>query len=130
MKTIIIVFVLALFLNGCLSTNPNAIMPAQEINKYLEHNCSTLAEKANEITLQSTELKQTLQNRADLDGGMFAVSMLIAWPALFAIQGEDKDTSTLYGKIKGELLNIQEADIVNKCNIEFSKETLSIVSIK
>lgn len=129
MKKQIISLISIVFLAGCNATHPDAIMPQQENNKYLSYSCSNLEQEAIKISSQTIALKSQLKDDADFDGAMFAVGMLVAWPVLFAIQGDDKDTTKLYSKIKGELLNIQEADILNECNIIFDDNTLSIVRL-
>ncbi len=129
MKAILTSLTAAVLITGCVSTHPDSIMPKQEVNKYKKYSCADLETKANEITSQTIKLKKQLKNKADINGVMLTVGLLVAWPALLAIQGDDKDTTELYSKIKGELLNIEEADMLNNCNIQFSKDTLSIVNI-
>lgn len=128
MKIISNIIVIVLF-TGCAASRPNTIMPKQENNKYIDYTCSDLEVRANEITSQSIELKKQLDNNYQNDDTKLIVGVLVAFPVLFSIQGNDKDLTNLYSKIKGELLNIQEVNIQNKCNIQFSKDTLEIISI-
>lgn len=92
-----------ILLSGCVATNPDAIMPKQKTNNYMEYSCLELEIKANEITSQSIELRKKLNDDSEYDNVMFAVGVLVAFPALFAIQGDDKDTTKIYSNIKGEL---------------------------
>jgi hypothetical protein len=128
MKIINNIIVIVLF-TGCVAQKPNSIMPQQQNNKYVDYTCSDLEIKANEITSQSIELKKHLQNNHQNDDTKLIIGVLIAFPVLFAIQGNDKDMINLYSKVKGELLDIQEVNIQNKCNIQFSKDTLEIINI-
>ncbi len=58
--------------------------------------------------------------KATRDAVAMGVGLIIFWPALFAIGGNDQQTAEL-ARLRGEMEAIEQASTRKKCNIHFRR---------
>jgi hypothetical protein len=50
------------------------------------------------------------------DEAAMAIGMILFWPALFALEGGDKEEAAEYSRLKGEINAMEQVAILNDCS--------------
>ena len=89
MKTILTTIAVLSLVAGC-ATPPDQIAPAYvSPAMFGAMSCPALRVEAARINAQVATLTGVQQSAADSDSAMMGIGMLIFWPALLAMQGDD-----------------------------------------
>ena len=98
-----IICLLFLATSGCAS-KPGAI-PADYVSplKYTAFSCDVLTAERERMLDSLVELYRHQNKDVSDDSAAMAVSMLLFWPALFALSGGKEDVAGALGKLKGEV---------------------------
>ncbi|OQX41093.1 MAG: hypothetical protein B0D88_02725 [Candidatus Sedimenticola endophacoides] len=62
------------------------------------------------------ELMGILDDRAENDEAAMGIGMILFWPALFALEGNDGPETAEYSRLKGEINAIEEVSAVKGCD--------------
>ena len=87
--------------------------------EYKDYDCDMLQAEAIRVTRQASELGARVNDTAETDDAQMAVGMILFWPALFFLEGEETADTHQYAELKGRITAIEEASIRKKCGIEF-----------
>lgn len=113
-------FLLILILQGCTTaqqaTEVNAIRIS--IAPYLNMDCATLTTELNFLYREASLSSQQVDAKYNSDKNAEVVAWILFWPAAFAIDGNQEEAAKLAG-IKGQIEAIQEALIINGCQVRY-----------
>jgi hypothetical protein len=103
----------AITLSAC-AADPDSIAPAYVSPMlYDSYTCAQLNREAQRLSGQLAQVTNQQQQAANNDAAMTAVTLVLFWPALFAIGGGDQ--SGELARLRGEAQAIQQAAIQKGC---------------
>lgn len=117
MKKLILSLVIALAMGAC-TTNPNKI-GANYVSpqKYANYDCQQLALEASNIERKVNDLYGHLKKENSKDKWATGVGVVLFWPALFFLAGNENVNEAEYAQLKGDYEAIQSAQVQKKCTI-------------
>jgi hypothetical protein len=65
-----------------------------------------------------TPISARQDEKASSDAGAMAIGMILFWPALFLLDGDEESASEV-ARLKGEMDAIEQANIQKNCGIQF-----------
>jgi hypothetical protein len=105
-------------LGGCASASsditPAYISPVM----YQQYTCPMLAQEAMGVSSRAASLSGAQDSKRTQDGLATAAAVVIFWPAAFFVGG-DKQTAAELAQMKGQMVAIEQASVLKKCNIQF-----------
>ena len=104
-------------LAGCASKSTSIAPSYVSPTAYKNYDCDALTVEYARVIQESQKVNNQQDDIASNDKTSVAVGMII-WPALFFIEGDDVEE--VVATLKGELIAVEQASILKKC------ETLSI----
>lgn len=117
-------FLLILLVQGCTTaqqaTEVNAIRIS--IAPYLKMDCATLTTELNFLYREASLSSQQVDAKYNTDKNAEVVAWILFWPAAFAIDGNQEEAAKLAG-IKGQIEAIQEALVINGCQLRYQAPT-------
>ena len=87
---------------------------------YDQYNCQQIAQEAERISARVQQAAGAQNKQATSDAVATTVGIVIFWPALFFIGGDDATTYEL-ARLKGEIEAIERASIAKNCGIVFQQ---------
>jgi len=112
------IVVLGAALCGCASSSaeitPAYISPVI----YQSYSCQQLALEAQAVSTRAASLSGVQDSQRTKDQWTTAAAVVIFWPAAFLVSG-DKQTAAELSQMKGQMVAIEQASIVKKCDIKF-----------
>jgi hypothetical protein len=109
---------LAATLAGCASSaadiTPAYVSPVM----YQSYTCQQLALEAQGVSTRAAALSGAQDSQRTKDTVATTAAVIIFWPAAFLVGG-DKQTAAELAQMKGQMVAIEQASIVKKCNIQF-----------
>jgi hypothetical protein len=118
MKTVSCVVAAAIAVAGC-AKGPDSIS-ATYVSPigYQHYSCEQIAAEATRLSNKASELAGIQQKKANSDAVAMGVGLVLFWPAMFMIRGNDEKTAEL-ARVRGEMEAIQQASIEKNCGIQF-----------
>ena len=113
--TLLVVAVLA----GCAADTSQVRPTYISSAEYDDYTCERLRGEATRITRQVHEVGARVDKTAATDDAQTAVGMILFWPALFFLEGEDTADTHRYAELKGRMNAIEETSIRKNCGIRF-----------
>ena len=110
----------ALLCAGCATRADNIAASYTSPNTYASYTCAQLKEEAQRVSGRATTAIGAQNSKATNDAIMTGVGAVIFWPTLFFIKGDGASASDV-ARLKGEMEAIEQASIMKKCGIVFSK---------
>lgn len=114
MKFTAAVTALAFGLVGCATSSKDIASAYISPMQYQNYDCDQLNAEATRLNVRAQQLGGRLDEAANNDKALVAVSLLLFWPAAFAVGGT-KQQEAEYARLKGEADAIQQAAIGKKC---------------
>ena len=118
MRNDLAIAVLCAALGGCASSSaeitPAYISPVI----YQSYSCQQLALEAQAVSTRAASLSGVQDSQRTKDQWTTAAAVVIFWPAAFLVSG-DKQTAAELSQMKGQMVAIEQASIVKKCDIKF-----------
>jgi len=87
---------------------------------YEVYSCAKIAAEAQRVTARAGEIAGVQNQKASADAGVVAIGLIVFWPALFLVHGNDEQTGEL-ARLKGELEALEQASIQKNCGIQFQR---------
>ncbi|MDD4942729.1 hypothetical protein [Rhodoferax sp.] len=113
-KLILTILCVSVSLVGCTTSSKdiatNYVSPIQ----FQSYDCDQLQSEAVRIQSRVSQLGGRLDEAASNDKTITGVSMILFWPALFALGGT-KQQEAEYARLKGEYDAIQQSSVNKKC---------------
>jgi len=126
-RTIALALVIALA--GCAKSSEEVstsyVSPIQYANhdcgqlrgeQYANHDCGQLRGELTRVNRQLVQKMRSQDGRADSDALATGVGVVLFWPALFFIKGDDEHAGEL-ARLKGEFNEIEQSAIEKRCNL-------------
>jgi len=115
MKKATISFLILAFLTGC-ATSPDKISatyvsPVQ----YQGYTCNQIEQELARVERKVFEVSGKQKGEADKDAAAMAIGLILFWPALFFLAGEDRKDEL--ARLKGEIEALECIAIQKECNI-------------
>ncbi len=85
---------------------------------YQHYSCDQISAEATRLSHKAQELAGVQQKKAQGDAVAMGVGLVLFWPALFMIKGNDEKAGEL-ARVRGEMEAIQQAAIQQNCGIQF-----------
>lgn len=85
---------------------------------YQSLSCNQLAAEASRTSVAAATATGQQSRAATKDKVVMGVGVLIFWPTLFLLNGDDAQTAEL-ARLKGEMDAIEQTSIAKKCGIQF-----------
>jgi hypothetical protein len=86
--------------------------------QYDGYDCRQLGEEAQRISSRAGMVAGTQDEKANKDALAMGVGLIIFWPALFALSGNDQQTAEL-ARLRGEMEAIEQVSVRKRCGIQF-----------
>jgi hypothetical protein len=87
---------------------------------YENYTCPQLAEEASRVSARAAQSAGIQDQKASNDAVAMTVGLIIVWPALFFIKGNDENTAEL-ARLRGQMDAIEQASIRKRCGITFQR---------
>lgn len=110
----------AIALCGCAKSADKITAAYVSPLTYQQYDCTQIGMEAERISARVQELTGTQNKKATNDAVVTTVGVVIFWPALFFIGGDDATTAEL-SRLKGEMEAIERVSIEKKCGIVFER---------
>lgn len=85
---------------------------------YDNLNCRQIAEEATRVSQRAAEAAGAQDSQANRDNAVTAAAIVIFWPAAFFVGG-DKAQAAEVGRLKGEMVALEQASMKKSCRIQF-----------
>jgi hypothetical protein len=107
-------------MGGC-AHNSNQI-PAAYVSPYQFDylTCRQLSDEAQRLSARAAQLAGVQDEKATRDAVATAVGVVVFWPALYLVGGNDLQTAEL-ARLRGELEAIEQVSIRKRCGIRFQR---------
>jgi len=112
------IVVLGAALCGCASSSAEITPAYISAVIYQSYSCQQLALEAQAVSTRAASLSGVQDSQRTKDQWTTAAAVVIFWPAAFLVSG-DKQTAAELSQMKGQMVAIEQASIVKKCDIKF-----------
>jgi hypothetical protein len=120
----------SLMLPAC-ATAPSKISAAYVSPlKYQSYDCAQIGLEQASIEQRTTTLYHTLKKRNTSDKVMMGVGLVVAWPALLFMKGNNSAQNAEYAQLKGDYEALRSASVTKKCELQFSTDLAATVAGK
>ncbi|KQT57594.1 MULTISPECIES: hypothetical protein [unclassified Aureimonas] len=120
MKRLAFAAMTLLSLAGCAKRSENISAVYVSPMAYRGLSCEELAEEAQVISSRAIVATGAQDKQAGKDVAVTTVGVVLFWPALFFIDGNDEKAAEV-ARLKGEMQAIEDTSRRNNCKIEFAK---------
>jgi hypothetical protein len=119
MKTAAAVTALSIAVAGCASASKDVMPTAVSPYRYSHYDCQMLAAELDRVMVNVHNLTGRIDEAAKNDQALMAVTLVLFWPAAFALGNKSQEAE--YAYLKGQADAIQQVAIVKKCqNLMFA----------
>lgn len=87
---------------------------------YEGYSCAQLSEEAMRVSSRAAQAAGVQDQKATGDAVAMGVGLIIFWPTLFFIKGNDENSAEL-SRLKGQMDAIEQASIRKRCGITFQR---------
>ncbi len=108
-------------LAGCASSSSDVVASYVSPLAYERHSCTQLQQEAERISARAVQLSGSQDGARTRDTIATTVGVIVFWPALFAVRGDNATTAEL-ARMKGEMEAIERVSIQKKCGIQFQTQ--------
>jgi hypothetical protein len=110
----------AALMAGCASRSSEVTATYVSSIQYHSHTCKQLTAEAENISARAVQLSGAQDSKATRDAVATTVGVVVFWPLLFAVRGDDNTTAEL-ARMKGEMEAIEHASVQKNCGIKFQR---------
>ena len=115
MRRFVSIFLLLSFLSACASSpdkiSPSYVSPLQ----YQGYTCNQIGQELIRVNNRILQVTGHQRKEADKDAAAMGVGLVLFWPALFFLAGDDKKEEL--ASLKGEYEALEKIAIQKECNI-------------
>lgn len=91
---------------------------------YEAYSCEQLGLEAQRVSARAGQLSGQQDQQANKDAVAVGVSLILFWPAVFLIKG-DNTTAAELSRLKGEMNTIEQVSIQKQCGFQFNTDAQS-----
>jgi hypothetical protein len=114
-KKILAAILLSMFMVSCASDPSDLQTTYVNPSQFASYDCQQIENALTTKNNRLSSLYTTLQNEANADKWQTGVGLLLFWPTLFFLEGNDGPEATEYRRLKGEVEALGEAANRKKC---------------
>lgn len=114
LKTTAALTAICIALAGCATASKDIATASVSPLQYSNYDCSQLSAESLRLSTRVQQLGGRLDQAATNDAALMAVTLVLFWPAAFALGGT-KQQEAEYATLKGEAEAVQQAAIAKKC---------------
>jgi hypothetical protein len=118
MKNISIAALAGTLIAGCATESADIAASYVSPMQYQNLSCSQLTQEAQRVSTRVAQVSARQDEKASSDAGAMAIGMILFWPALFLLDGDEESASEV-ARLKGEMDAIEQANIQKNCGIQF-----------
>ena len=120
MKRLVICAVAAL-LAGCAADTSQIKAVAVSPAEYEDFSCKQIEQEARRLSLLAKDIGVRVDKTASDDDAQTAIGLILFWPALFFLEGEETADTQEFARLKGEFIALQKAAVQKECDIDFEQ---------
>ena len=120
MRTSVLALIGAIVVAGCAKDASQVGATYVSPILYENYTCPQLAEEAQRVSSRASQAAGIQNQKATNDAVAMGVGIVVVWPALFFIKGNDENTAEL-ARLKGQMDAIEQASIRKRCGIKFER---------
>ncbi len=109
-----------LLLSGCATAANQITTASVSTVGYSGMSCPQLEAEAHRVAARANDLGAQQDAKANQDAIVMGVTLLVFWPAAFAIQGNGATAAEL-SRMKGELVAMEQVSVSKGCQIAFPR---------
>ena len=94
---------------------------------YESYTCPQLAEEAQRVSSRAASAAGVQDQKATNDAIAMTVGLVVVWPALLFIKGNDENSAEL-GRLRGQMEAIEQISIRKRCGITFQKPAPAVAA--
>ena len=118
----------SVMLSAC-ATHPNKISAAYVSPiKYQGYDCQQVGLEQNNIEQRTNTLYHRLKGRNNSDKWMMGIGLVVAWPALLFMKGNNGAENTEFAQLKGDYEALRQTSVQKKCELTFANDLSQTVS--
>jgi hypothetical protein len=121
MKKIVLSLVCLSFVSACASKSENIQATYVSPLQYQSYSCSQLEQEISRVSRKVSEISGSQDKQASGDAVAMGVGLVIFWPALFFLIGDDKKEEL--ARLKGEFDALEQSAIQKNCSIAKTIQT-------
>jgi hypothetical protein len=87
---------------------------------YQNFTCDQLRQEAERVSIRAQDLAGVQDKKAKNDAVATSVALVVFWPAVFLVGGDNADTAELR-RMKGEMDAIEQVSLEKRCDIQFRR---------
>lgn len=106
-------------LTGCAADTSQIKAEYVSPVKYDEYTCKRLEGEAARLIRRAEEVGARVDKTAADDDAQTGVGLILFWPALFFLEGEETADTKEFARLRGEMEALEEVSIKKECGIEF-----------
>jgi len=116
----VVAIVIVVILAGCAKRADQIAASYVSPYQYENFTCAQLAEEAQRVGTRASMVAGVQDEKATKDAVATTVGIIVFWPALFFIGGNDQQTAEL-ARLRGEMEAIEQVSVRKRCNIQFQR---------
>ena len=120
MKTLIICTAVAILAGCAADTSQVKAIPVSPA-EYEDFTCKQIEKVTERLSLLAKEIGARVDKTAADDDAQTAVGLILFWPALFFLEGEETPDTQEFARLKGEFHAVQKAAVRKECDIDFTQ---------
>ncbi|MBL4890775.1 MAG: hypothetical protein JKX91_02910 [Rhizobiaceae bacterium] len=110
----------SIFLTACATKPENIKASYVSPLAYESYECDQLSAEAERISGHAADIVGVQRKKAKKDAVATGVALILFWPALFFIKGNDVTESEV-ARLKGEMEALEKVTIQKRCSIQFAQ---------
>ena len=114
-KKVLSIFLATGFIAGCATSSDNITAKYVSPTQYNSFNCKQIEAEMIRVRNQVRTVANIQDDQATGDAVAMGVGLVIFWPALFFLIGDDKEEEL--GQLKGEYQALEQASIQKECGL-------------
>ena len=88
--------------------------------QYASYSCRQIGEESQRLSSRAAQAAGVQDKKRTNDAVVTTVGVIVFWPALFFIDGDNQQTAEL-ARLKGEMEAVEQASIQKNCGIQFRR---------
>ncbi len=115
--TVTTIIIVLCFLSGCAADTKEIQAAYVSELTYQNSTCKQLQQEVVRLNQQLTETGAIVDKEASDDDAQMALGLVLFWPALFFLEGEETEHTAQYAQLKGQYQAVERASVSKECNI-------------
>jgi hypothetical protein len=120
MRLTLLVVAIAVGVGACAKTSDKIAASYVSPYQYDSYTCPQVADEARRVSARAAQVAGVQDEKATKDTVATTVGVIVFWPALFFIGGNDQQTAEL-ARLRGELEALEQVSNRKRCGLQFQR---------